>query len=104
MARILNHEDVEGRQNTIFHELRDSNLLPPEEKTLKRLADDGNIMIGAGGETTAQTLAVLFYHLLDNPQMLSRVKDEIGTLGEDITWGRLETLPFLVSQLETLKV
>ncbi|KAF7928971.1 hypothetical protein EAE99_004715 [Botrytis elliptica] len=95
VARILNHEDVGGRQNTIFHELRDSSLLPPEEKTLRRLADDGNIMVGAGGETTAQTLAVLFYHLLDNPKMLSRVKDEIGTLGDDITWGRLETLPFL---------
>ncbi|KAK6597436.1 benzoate 4-monooxygenase cytochrome p450 [Botrytis cinerea] len=95
VARILNHEDVGGRQNTIFHELRDSNLLPPEEKTIKRLADDGNIMVGAGGETTAQTLAVLFYHLLDNPEMLLKVKDEISTLGEDITWGRLENLPFL---------
>lgn len=104
MARVLNHEDVGGRQNTIFHELRDSNLLPPEEKTLKRLADDGNIMVGAGGETTAQTLAVLFYHLLDNPEMLLRVKDEISTLGEDITWGQLENLPFLVSQLETLRM
>ncbi|KAJ8068064.1 hypothetical protein OCU04_003638 [Sclerotinia nivalis] len=95
VARILNHEDAGGRQNTIFHELRDTDILPPQEKTLSRLADEGNILIGAGGETTAQTLAVLFYYLLDNPKMLSRVKDEIGTVGEDITWGRLEKLPFL---------
>ncbi|KAI9641437.1 hypothetical protein NHQ30_010244 [Ciborinia camelliae] len=94
---VLNHEDIGGRQNTIFHELRDSKLLPPQEKSLNRLADEGNILIGAGGETTAQTLAVLFYHLLDNPKMLSRLKDEIGTLNKDITWGQLEKLPFLVS-------
>ncbi|CAD6444943.1 696affef-5bae-4969-8a8e-53327ef140c5 [Sclerotinia trifoliorum] len=95
VARILNHEDAGGRQNTIFHELRDTDILPPQEKTLSRLADEGNILIGAGGETTAQTLAVLFYHLLDNPKMLSRIKDELSTLDEDITWMRLEKLPFL---------
>ncbi|EDN92795.1 hypothetical protein SS1G_08659 [Sclerotinia sclerotiorum 1980 UF-70] len=67
----------------------------PDKKTLSRLADEGNILIGAGGETTAQTLAVLFYHLLDNPKMISRIKDELGTLDEDITWKRLEKLPFL---------
>lgn len=54
-------------------------------------------MIGAGGETTAQTFAVLFFHLCENPEMLKKLKVEISTLGEDITWSRLEKLPFLVS-------
>ncbi|KAA8563986.1 hypothetical protein MFRU_025g00110 [Monilinia fructicola] len=105
VTRILNHEDTGSRQNTIFHELRDSDLLPLQEKTVNRLADDGNILIGAGGETTAQTLAVLFYHLLENPKLLSTVRDEISTVDEDITWAKLERLPFLSAVItEALRI
>lgn len=58
--------------------------------------------MGAGGETTAQTLGVLFYHLLDNPDILERIKREVAGLGdnEDITWAGLEKLPFLVGRLD----
>ncbi|RAL63677.1 hypothetical protein DID88_003720 [Monilinia fructigena] len=84
---------------------RENDLLPPQEKTVNRLADDGNILIGAGGETTAQTLAVLFYHLLENPRILSTVRNEISTVDEDITWVKLEKLPFLLAVItETLRI
>lgn len=79
----------------MFHEIRDSDL-PPEQKTLHRLADEGNILIGAGSETTAQTLSILFYHLLENPEMIVRLREEIDGVDGDITWGKLERLPFLV--------
>lgn len=54
--------------------------------------------MGAGGETTAQTLGVLFYHLLDDPDILGGIKREVAGLGDndDITWAGLEKLPFLV--------
>ncbi|ESZ89926.1 hypothetical protein SBOR_9688 [Sclerotinia borealis F-4128] len=105
VQRILDHSDTKVPQTTIFHALRDSAVLPPHEKTLDRLADDGNILVGAGGETTAQALAVLFYHLLDNPVMLARVRDEVLSLGlglgvdDEITWKRLEGLPFLSASI-----
>jgi cytochrome P450 len=79
----------------VFHTIRDSDL-PPEQKKLDRLASEGNILIGAGSETTAQTLSVLFYHLLDNPEMVVRLREEINGVEGDITWGKLEKLPFLV--------
>ncbi|KAM3081646.1 hypothetical protein ACMFMG_005099 [Clarireedia jacksonii] len=95
VGRVLRHEDAgSARQDTIFHTIRDSDL-PPKEKALNRLADEGNILIGAGSETTAQTLSVLFYHLLDNPEMVLRLKEEISGVEGDITWGKLEQLPFL---------
>ncbi|QSZ30010.1 hypothetical protein DSL72_004528 [Monilinia vaccinii-corymbosi] len=95
VTRVLNHEDTGSLQNTIFHTLRDTDLLPPQEKTMRRLADEGNTVISAGTDTTAHTLAVLFYHLLDNPEILSRLRDEISTIDEDITWASLEKLSFL---------
>ncbi|KAB8289893.1 hypothetical protein EYC80_010524 [Monilinia laxa] len=81
VTRVLKHEDTGIRQNTIFHELRDSALLPPQEKTVNRLADDGNVLIGAG------------------------VRDEISTVDGDITWVKLEKLPFLSAVItEALRI
>lgn len=64
VGRILRREDLgdpEQKQDSIFHTLRDSDL-PPQEKTLHRLADEGNVLLGAGSETTAGVLSVMFYH------------------------------------------
>ncbi|KAK5142179.1 hypothetical protein LTR04_002316, partial [Oleoguttula sp. CCFEE 6159] len=88
----------EKMHKTIFEELRDSNL-PPQEKTIERLMDEGFILIGAGGETTAQTLAVLTYHLLNNPPILKKLRAElIEAMPEPdtpVSWQKLEQLPYL---------
>lgn len=55
VAAILDGSSVpesDSGSKTIFHELRDSDL-PAEEKTLSRLSDEGEIITGAGSETTA---------------------------------------------------
>jgi len=82
--------------------LRDSNL-PPQEKTLERLSDEGNILIGAGSETTAQILAVLSYHLISSPDVLKKLQKELETVMPDpytpVKWQQLEQLPYLVSLL-----
>lgn len=84
---------------TIFEELRDSTL-PPQEKSVERLMDEGFILIGAGGETTAQTLAVLTFHLLNNPLVLQKLQTELDTAMPDpsrpMSWQQLEQLPYLV--------
>lgn len=83
---------------TIFQELRDSSL-PPQEKTVERLMDEGFILVGAGGETTAQTLAVLTYHLLSNPDALAKLtkelNDAIPNPQSPPSWQKLEQLPYL---------
>ena len=86
---------------TIFEELRDSDL-PPQEKTIERLMDEGFILIGAGGETTAQTLAVVTFHLLNNPETMLELRAELDKIMPDpessVSWQTLEQLPYLVRQ------
>ena len=43
---------------TIFHDILESDL-PPQEKALDRLWQEGQTIIGAGTETTAWTLSVV---------------------------------------------
>jgi len=88
-----------GSERSIFHELRDSNL-PPEEKTLQRLADEAQIIVGAGTETTAQTLAQLMFYLLNDKEALDKLRGELRTVMPTPTtvvrWVKLEHLPYLV--------
>lgn len=71
-------------------------------KTIERLMDEGFILVGAGGETTAQTLAVLTFHLLNNPRILLELRAELdeAVAGSDslLSWQTLEQLPFLVRE------
>ncbi|ORY17344.1 cytochrome P450 [Clohesyomyces aquaticus] len=52
---------------TIFQELLSSRLLPPSDKTHQRLADEAQIVVGGGVETTAFTLSTAFYHIVSSP-------------------------------------
>ena len=51
---------------TIFHELLQSGL-PPAEKSHARLWQEGQSILGAGTETTANTLNVITLNLLNQP-------------------------------------
>lgn len=86
---------------SIFHEMRDSSL-PPHERTLDRLCDEGQILTGAGSETTAQTLAVLTFYLLRDRVSLEKLKAELRTImptpKTKVRWAAVEQLPFLVGK------
>lgn len=92
------------RQNgirTVFHEMRDSKHLPPEEKTLERFKSEAAIFLGAGTETTAAALTTISYHLLENPGMLLRLREELKSSiskgnNEPLVLAKLELLPYLV--------
>jgi cytochrome P450 len=85
---------------TVFHAIRDSDL-PPEEKTLQRLCDEGEIVTGAGSETTAQTLSRVLFYLWHAPETLIKLRKEIDEAMPDSstipTWVELQKLPYLVS-------
>jgi len=91
--------DKDASSRTIFHTLRDSDL-PPEEKTLQRLCDEGEILTGAGSETTAQTLTRILFYLKQEPKTLARLRDELdGALSKRTaapSWTELQQLPYLV--------
>ena len=90
---------AEKASNTIFHELLDSDL-PSHEKSLDRLADEGEILIGAGSETTAMALSHITFYLLQNRTLLEKLRAELREALPDpktnLPWSKLEQLPYLV--------
>ena len=83
---------------TIFHELLNSDL-PGEEKQAWRLEQEGAVIVGAGTETTAWTLAALTFYLLGDAAILQKLKDELRTVASGThdlpSASRLEQLPYL---------
>ncbi|KAL2850213.1 cytochrome P450 [Aspergillus pseudoustus] len=61
---------------TIFHEILDSKL-PPEEKTLPRLADEAAVTLAAGTLTTAWDLTVAMYHIVADPSIARKLRAEL---------------------------
>jgi cytochrome P450 len=92
---------VEAKTPTIFREVLNSDL-PPEEKTVDRLWHDAQVFNIAGSETTGWALGVITFHVLENPDILFRLREELRIVVEDgdaknTLTTELEKLPFLVS-------
>ncbi|KAM7207241.1 cytochrome P450 monooxygenase sdnE [Naviculisporaceae sp. PSN 640] len=93
---------------TVFHEMLASSL-PPEELAHKRMQHEAESLIGAGLETTAWTLALGSFYILHDPQIHSRLRDElvaaIPNADQIPPWATLETLPYLTAVIrETLRM
>ncbi|POR36854.1 Trichodiene oxygenase [Tolypocladium paradoxum] len=84
---------------TIFHELLSSKILPPEEKTPVRLAQEGQIFVQGGTLTSSWTLTMAAFHLLYRPAALRKLRDELFAAMPDpdevVPLAKLETLPYL---------
>jgi cytochrome P450 len=63
-------------QKTLFQELLNGDL-PSEEKSIKRLVDEGQTMIAAGQQTTAHHLKTVTYHVLANPDIHKKLRAEL---------------------------
>ena len=85
-------------QPTIFHEILDSSL-PAREKASSRLQQEGESVLGAGTETTSNTLNVIIFLLLTHPEKLRRVKDELRNTAS-LSWQELESLPYLTATIQ----
>ncbi|KAL4803097.1 cytochrome P450 [Aspergillus unguis] len=82
-----------GRQN-LFDNVLNSNL-PAQEKSEARLAQDMQVFVSAGAETTAKAMAYILFYLHDEPALLQKLKDELATLCDDPSLVELEQLPYL---------
>jgi cytochrome P450 len=95
------HKDLS--HPTIFHELLNSDL-PDEEKSVERMAEQAQTIIGAGQETVAWVLTVITCHLLSNPAILQKLKAELATAMPDpdiVTQGTtLANLPYLTGVIK----
>lgn len=92
---------------TIFHELLKSDL-PPREKAAHRLADEGIVLVIGGMETTRWALAVMCFHVLDNPEILKALKQELFAAWPKMdvvpTLQELEKLPYLTAVMQEGKI
>lgn len=88
---------------TIFDQILDSKL-PPEDKTVERLVQEGQSLIAAGSETTGRALYVSLVHLLKRPHFLARLRKELQTVMPETTskptLQQLEQLPFLTAVIK----
>ena len=62
---------------TIFHEILSSGLLPPKDLSFDRLTQEAMLLNGAGIETTSWSLTVATFHILNNPSIEKRLKEEL---------------------------
>lgn len=83
---------------TVFHELLNSDA-PDSEKTLRRLLEEAQTVVGAGTITTAHILSTISYHVLANPPVLEKLKAELcaamPTPNTKLSLQQLERLPYL---------
>ena len=100
-------EDPATAHKNVFEELYSSNL-PPQEKKIDRLTEEGFALILAGADTSGATLSQLSYHILANPDILKTLKEELRVAMPDtrvpMSWQALENLPFLVSPPLELRI
>jgi cytochrome P450 len=87
-------------KESVYDSVLDSPVLPPAEKSLLRLEQEGALLVLAGTESPAKTLLILFYHVLSNPPILAKLRDELGTVPASASWTQLEQLPYLSAVIE----
>ncbi|KAJ5939782.1 Benzoate 4-monooxygenase cytochrome P450 [Penicillium verhagenii] len=73
--------------------------VPDHEKTVDRLVDESALLLGAGTETTARSLAVSMFHVVHNKAIGNKLREELKTVltkpTSKATWTELEHLPYL---------
>ena len=92
----------DAKHRTIFYDLLESTVLPPEDKTVDRLWQEAQLLLAAGTVTTATSISsALVYLLLDQDKLIVLLQ-ELEAAMPDITnpkrQAELERLPYLVSR------
>ncbi|KAI1344405.1 putative cytochrome P450 [Xylariaceae sp. FL0016] len=100
IGRTLTSEGAvktEDTPKTIFQEILSSRL-PPEEKTQQRIADEAQIVVGGGVETTAFALTIASFHIINTPRIYKSLHAELVAAFPDqagIELIKCEQLPYL---------
>ena len=90
-------------RSTVFSQLLQSEL-PPEELSQDRLQNEAVSIVGAGFETTRWALTVAFFHILANPAIYQKLRQElidaIPNPDRILSWPELQALPYLSACIE----
>jgi cytochrome P450 len=82
-----------------------SDAIPESDKTVDRITQEARTLVGAGSETTGNTLETITFHVLANPDKLQRLKKELAqaaatSKGSDnplSNYNTLQRLPYLTA-------
>ncbi|TVY25710.1 Cyrochrome P450 monooxygenase [Lachnellula hyalina] len=99
-AKIKN---TDGLSRNIFQSLLESDL-PPEDKTVERLRQEAQLLLGAGSDTVANSLSITTFHLVDNPEKMSKLASELEKAmpdpNESARLTIVEQLPYLSAVIQ----
>lgn len=87
-------------KESVYDSVLDNPVLPPEEKALLRLEQEGALLVLAGTESPAKSLNIIFYYLLANRPILQKLRSELDTVPAGASWAQLEQLPYLSAVIE----
>lgn len=94
-----------GKAGTVSYGMFDALTdpgLPDQERTLSRIHDEGMILLSGGMEPTANALTVAAFHIINNKEIMAKMRAElgagsVGVMDGCVTLAQLEQLPYLVS-------
>ena len=89
---------------SLFHWIVNSDM-PKSELADERLANEAQVMLSAGSTSTARTLTHITYHVLANPRVRERLREEVretmvGWPEKVPSWVELEGLEYLQAVLK----
>ena len=103
IKRGAKSQDTEKSHDTVFSALLESSL-PPEELTVPRLQHEAISVTGAGIETTMRALSLASFHIIANPPVFQRLREELLSAvpnpDNPPSWDELGRLPYLSACIE----
>lgn len=98
-AVLADNDTSQKGRYSVFHELKDSSILPPEEKTIGRLEDEAMLLVMAGTESPTKSLGIAAFYLLHQPEVMNKLRSEIADArrrqGRTLSLVDLLALPYL---------
>ncbi|CAD6587386.1 MAG: hypothetical protein ASARMPREDX12_002831 [Alectoria sarmentosa] len=93
-------QSTDKGEPTVLHDINNSNS-SLSERSVSRLIQEAQTLVGAGTETTGNTLSMTTFYLLANPDKAGRLKKELTGLEKDrrqpVSYQALQKLPFLTA-------
>jgi len=99
IAQIMKGELKTDKERTsIFQEILQSDL-PPQEQSVHRLGEEAQLILGAGLETRGWALSTASSHIINDPAIFKKLRDElkqaIPDMKAQLDLLQLERLPYL---------
>ncbi|KAJ5525455.1 cytochrome P450 [Penicillium frequentans] len=95
--------DDEQKKRAIYPAMLANDKLPASEKETKRLQDEATFFMLAASDAPSQALAITTFHILENPEVFGKLRDELFSAFPEVTsilsLEELEPLPYLTAVL-----